>query len=93
MLLKTREKKVVVGGPYATTTPDAVLEAGCDFLVIGEAELCISDLLKALERGDTKGVKVTLSPDPALEPVELDPTGMRRCLLKPAIWTGSFGLA
>ena len=31
---KSRGKKTVVGGPYATSMPDAVLAAGCDYFMV-----------------------------------------------------------
>ncbi len=36
---KARRKTVVVGGPYATSVPQEILEAGADFLVRGEGEI------------------------------------------------------
>ncbi len=53
---KERGKIVVAGGPYATSLPQEVLEAGCDFLVKGEGESAIPLLLNALERGETRGI-------------------------------------
>jgi radical SAM superfamily enzyme YgiQ (UPF0313 family) len=53
---KQRGKRVVVGGPYPTSLPNEVLEAGCDFLVRGEGESAIPLFLKALEAGKTRGV-------------------------------------
>jgi radical SAM superfamily enzyme YgiQ (UPF0313 family) len=55
-LAKERGKTVVVGGPYATSVPGEVLDAGVDFLVRGEGETTIPLLLKALEEGRTGGV-------------------------------------
>ena len=48
-------------------------------------ELCGEVCELAAARGDTKGVTVTLNADPTLGPVELDPTGMRRCLVNLAM--------
>ncbi len=53
---KERGKKVVVGGPYATSVPEQVLEAGCDVLFKGEAEDSIHRLISALEEGQEQGV-------------------------------------
>jgi radical SAM superfamily enzyme YgiQ (UPF0313 family) len=50
---KGRGKTVVVGGPYATSLSQEVLDAGADFLVRGEAEHLIPSLLAALERGNS----------------------------------------
>jgi radical SAM superfamily enzyme YgiQ (UPF0313 family) len=52
---KRRGKTVVVGGPYPTSVPSEVLDAGCDFLVKGEAEELMPQLLAAL-RDDRGGV-------------------------------------
>jgi len=53
---KERGKIVVAGGPYATSLPQEVLEAGCDFLVKGEGESTIPLVLNALEKGETRGI-------------------------------------
>ncbi len=53
---KNRGKTVVVGGPYATSVPQEVLEAGVDFLVRGEGENTIPLLLEALRQGKQQGV-------------------------------------
>ena len=38
---KRRGKCVVVGGPYATSVPSEVQEAGADFLVLDEGEITL----------------------------------------------------
>jgi radical SAM superfamily enzyme YgiQ (UPF0313 family) len=48
---KQRGKIVVVGGPYASSDPDEVLETGCDYLVQGEAENTLPLFLAALKEG------------------------------------------
>ena len=48
---KRRGKTVVAGGPYPTSVPGELLEAGCDFLVKGEAEELMPQLLAALRDG------------------------------------------
>ncbi len=53
---KIRGKTVVVGGPYATSVPGEVLDAGTDFLIRGEAENTASKFLSALHAGQTSGV-------------------------------------
>lgn len=53
---KRRGKPVAVGGPYATSLSQEVLDAGCDFLIRGEGENTIPLFLQALARGDTRGV-------------------------------------
>ena len=53
---KSRGKCTVVGGHYATSFPEECLEAGCDFMVMGEAENTMNDLVSALEKGHQKGI-------------------------------------
>lgn len=48
---KRRGKIVVVGGPLATSLPNIATDAGCDFLVAGEAEETLADLVAAIESG------------------------------------------
>lgn len=76
---KTRGKSVVVGGPYATSLPDEVEQAGADFLILDEGEITIPLFLEALDRGETKGIfrtqekpSVTETPIPRYELLELD---------------------
>ncbi len=56
-LAKKQKKKVIIGGPHATALPDEVLDDGFDFVVVGEGELVIGELLKALEKGTTPTIK------------------------------------
>ncbi|MBI4643900.1 MAG: radical SAM protein, partial [Deltaproteobacteria bacterium] len=53
---KARGKSVVVGGPYANSLPEEVLDAGADFLFRGEAENTMPLFLAALEEGKKTGV-------------------------------------
>ncbi|WP_211236390.1 B12-binding domain-containing radical SAM protein [Desulfovibrio inopinatus] len=53
---KRRGIPVAVGGPYATSVPQDILDAGCDYLIKGEAEDSIAGFLDALSRGETSGV-------------------------------------
>ncbi|MFC1896366.1 B12-binding domain-containing radical SAM protein [Thermodesulfobacteriota bacterium] len=75
MLAMIREAKrrgitVVAGGPYPTSMPDEVLDAGCDFLVMGEAEPSISSFLSAFRQGESKGVfTATQKPEMSTSPV------------------------
>jgi radical SAM superfamily enzyme YgiQ (UPF0313 family) len=50
---KARGKIVVAGGPYPSVLPEEVMAAGCDFLVRGEAELIVPQLLSDLAQGKT----------------------------------------
>ena len=53
---KRRGKRVVVGGPYPTTVPEEVLQAGADSLVRGEGENTVALFLDALKEGRIHGV-------------------------------------
>jgi radical SAM superfamily enzyme YgiQ (UPF0313 family) len=53
---KARRKTVAVGGPYATSLPQEVLDAGANFLFRGEAENTMQLFLEALAAGETQGV-------------------------------------
>ncbi|MCA1959253.1 MAG: B12-binding domain-containing radical SAM protein, partial [Desulfomonile sp.] len=67
---KQRGKAVVVGGPFATSLPHRVLEAGCDFLVSGEAEETIIDLIAAIEGNAASGIfECEIKPDLQISPV------------------------
>lgn len=75
---KRRGKITVGGGPYATNRCEEVLEAGCDFLVRGEAENTLPAMLEALKSGRTRGVfehpekpDVTTSPVPRFDLLHL----------------------
>ncbi len=76
---RRRNKPSVVGGPYATSFPDEVLAAGCDFLVKGEGENTLPLFLAALESGQTRGVfenslkpEMTASPVPRFDLLDLN---------------------
>lgn len=67
---KQRGKISVAGGPYVTSLPRAVLEAGVDFLVRGEGEVAIPYLVAALGQGQTGGVfEEDRKPDLTASPV------------------------
>jgi radical SAM superfamily enzyme YgiQ (UPF0313 family) len=67
---KQRGKLVAVGGPYATSVPDEIQEAGADFLVLDEGELTLPLFVEALERGETSGtIRATEKPDVSTTPV------------------------
>ncbi len=80
---KRRGKTVVAGGPYPTSVPDEVLEVGCDFLIKGEAEGLMPQLLAALGKRRYRGVfeyaekpSLTQSPVPRFDLLELDAYAM-----------------
>ncbi len=50
---KSRNKRVVVGGPYVSSVPDGALAAGADIVVRGELEPLREELLHALNSGAT----------------------------------------
>ena len=50
---KRRNKPVVCGGPYPSSLPQPVMEAGCDLLVRGEVENIVTDLIEAIEQKKT----------------------------------------
>jgi radical SAM superfamily enzyme YgiQ (UPF0313 family) len=67
---KQRRQTVVVGGPFATSVPQDILETGADFLVRGEGETTIPLWLAAWRAGETHGViEPDGRPDMALSPV------------------------
>jgi radical SAM superfamily enzyme YgiQ (UPF0313 family) len=75
---KQRGKISVAGGPYVTSLPGAVLEAGVDFLVRGEGEVAIPYFVAALGQGLRGGVfaedrkpDITASPVPRFDLVNL----------------------
>src|SRR6478672_6641811 len=49
---KSRGKRVVLGGPYVTSTIEDLPDA--DHLFLGEAETTLPEFLKDLERGEAK---------------------------------------
>jgi radical SAM superfamily enzyme YgiQ (UPF0313 family) len=75
---KARGKTVVAGGPYPSVLPEEVMAAGCDFLVRGEAELLMGQLLADLKEGKT-GIIYTAEEKPDLSSSPLP----RFDLLKP----------
>ncbi len=76
---KERGKTVVVGGPYATSVPDDVLNAGCDFLVRGEAENIVPFLVATLKQGKAREIfeniekpEMSASPIPRFDLLNFD---------------------
>ena len=76
---KKRGKTVVAGGPYPTTWPQEVLEAGADIVVQGEAENITTPLLQAIEKSvagvvlkPEKRPEMGLSPIPRYDLVTFD---------------------
>ena len=72
-------KKVAVGGPFPTSVPEFVLEAGADYLILDEGECTIPLFLEALKRGDQTGIfrasekpDVTQTPIPRFDLLNMD---------------------
>ena len=53
---KALGKIVAAGGPYVTSAPQEVLDAGCDFVIVGEGERTIPLLVQAIVEGRTGGI-------------------------------------
>lgn len=62
-LCNRAHKRIVVGGPFVTTTLQKL--EGADHIVLGEAEAMMPELISDLERGEAKAV-YTLPDRPAL---------------------------
>ncbi len=63
-------KKVAVGGPYPTSTPEEALTSGAHYLILDEGELTVPQFLAALERGEPQGVfRSTEKPDITFSPM------------------------
>jgi radical SAM superfamily enzyme YgiQ (UPF0313 family) len=67
-------KKVAVGGPYPTSTPQPAIDSGAHYLVLDEGELTIPQFLAALNDGSESGIfrseekpDVTHSPMPRFD--------------------------
>ena len=53
---KRRGIPVAVGGPYPSSTPEPLKEAGADYLILDEGEITLPMFVEALERGETEGI-------------------------------------
>jgi radical SAM superfamily enzyme YgiQ (UPF0313 family) len=77
---KQRGLPVAVGGPFASSTPDAPELDLADFKVLDEGEITLPMFIEAIERGDTSGrfsangdkPDVTSTPIPRFDLLELD---------------------
>jgi radical SAM superfamily enzyme YgiQ (UPF0313 family) len=76
---KRRGKRVAVGGPYPTSIPEDVAEAGADYLILDEGELTIPLFVEAVQQGQLQGTfraeekpDVTATPVPRYDLLELD---------------------
>ena len=66
---KRRGKTVVAGGPYPTSLPESVFEAGCDFVVRGEGENTMPLLLEAIRQGKAGIIENDEKPDLTTSPI------------------------
>jgi radical SAM superfamily enzyme YgiQ (UPF0313 family) len=53
---KRRDKKVAIGGPYATALPHEAQRAGADYLILDEGEITLPLWVDAIAAGATEGV-------------------------------------
>ncbi len=78
-LARHHGKPVAVGGPYPSSTPEELVAAGADYLILDEGEITLPMFVAAWERGDkggrfsSEGVKpdVTSTPIPRYDLLEL----------------------
>ncbi len=66
---KSRGKTVVAGGPYPTSLPEVVSEAGCDFVVRGEGENTMPLFLEAMRQGRAGIIEEGEKPDLTTSPI------------------------
>jgi radical SAM superfamily enzyme YgiQ (UPF0313 family) len=67
---RERRKPVVVGGPYASSLPEEIMDAGANFVVAGEGENTIPMFIDALSAGKTSGLfKNEQRPDLTTSPI------------------------
>ncbi|MDD5521694.1 MAG: radical SAM protein [Kiritimatiellae bacterium] len=67
---RRRSKKTIAGGAYPTLLPEELLDAGCNYVVRGEAENTISLLLKAIAgENSPKIIESAAKPNLADSPV------------------------
>lgn len=67
---KQRNKKVAVGGPYPTSFPHELEEAGADYLILDEGEITLPMFVEALAEGKASGTfRATEKPDITQTPV------------------------
>lgn len=52
---KAHGKRVAVGGPYPTSMPHEMREAGVDYLILDEGEITLPMFVEAVARGETQG--------------------------------------
>ena len=77
---KRRGKRVACGGPFPTSVPDEVQQAGTDYLILDEGEITLPLFVEAIQRGDETGIfrsngekpDVTTTPIPRFDLLELD---------------------
>jgi radical SAM superfamily enzyme YgiQ (UPF0313 family) len=79
---RKRGKLLVAGGPYPSSTPEELIDAGCDFVVCGEGEATVPLLIKLLRQGSEGGVirsrtppDLSCSPIPRFDLIRMDDYG------------------
>ena len=82
-LAKGHSCRVAVGGPFATSTPDAPELAQVDFLVLDEGEITLPLLVEALARGDAGG-RFTAAGEESAIPLAM--VGILQALPNTALW-------
>ena len=77
---KRRQKRVAVGGPYATALPHEAELAGADYLILDEGEITLPLFVDAVQAGKSSGIfraggekpDVTTTPIPRFDLLEFD---------------------
>jgi radical SAM superfamily enzyme YgiQ (UPF0313 family) len=77
---KQHGKRVAVGGPYPTSMPQDMEEAGVDYLILDEGEITLPMFVEAVNRGELRGTftangekpDVTDTPIPRYDLLEID---------------------
>jgi radical SAM superfamily enzyme YgiQ (UPF0313 family) len=54
-LAKRHGKPVAVGGPYPSSTPEELVAAGADYLILDEGEITLPLFVEAWQKGETGG--------------------------------------
>ncbi len=76
---KRRGKRVAVGGPYPTSLPQDMRNAGADYLILDEGEITLPMFVEAIAQGKTSGEftasgekpDVTITPIPRYDLLEM----------------------
>ncbi|MDD5203939.1 MAG: B12-binding domain-containing radical SAM protein [Desulfobacterales bacterium] len=67
---RKRGKPIAAGGPYPSSCPDELIEAGCNFVACGEGETTVPLLIDLLRQGSEGGViRSNIHPDLSSSPI------------------------